>query len=394
MSSQSAPRSPRSSTDSITSRPSSTSSSRSPKRRLQTDSLKHSRSSSSSSHSSSETQQLYVCDYDFVESSLQPLPQGGLEGIPFDGTKLEASSSVFQTRYTLSGNSDGHLCVLIHGLGGFSYMFEPLEKSLKEAGVQVLRYDLAGRGYTPHKKSYRYDVDMYVEQLDELLRCLQLKERKYAVVGLSMGATIASAMAVRDANVVASCLLAPTGNMTPPIGACAFAFTQRIFSWTLPLVASTMFTPSSTSYIKGDFVTVDDNDGDTTMPTECLENGKSLRSWALGWNSASLEENSGRPLATSVAKMPITTLIRSYIKTKPAAELKTLQDRALAVKLFCGRHDKTINDPGLEAYETLFGKDNVQCETFPGRHCFWIQCHQLVNPKVVVFLQTAFAKDH
>jgi len=398
-----------------------------------------SRTSSASHSSNDEQRELYVCDYDFVGSSLQnlqPINQvddnssknndkinstdttdsninnnnniegtknnnknankrtKGLGHLEFDGKVLDAATSVYQTRYTLSGNSDGHLCVLIHGFGGFSYMFEPLEKSLEEAGVQVLKYDLAGRGYTIHQKDHLYDLEMYIDQLNELLKALGFADRKYAVIGLSMGATIASAVTVRDSNVVANCLIAPTGNSTPPTGGQrSWSFAQSAFKWCLPVVSRMMFAPSSTGYIKADFVTIDDNDNDDEMPTESLNRGEDLRKWSLGWNSASLEENTGLPLAASAARMPIASFISSCLTSQTEKELLALRARNLPVKLFCGRSDKVINDPGVDGYKDLFGQENVAHETFPGRHCFFIQSHEMVNPKIIHFLHSAFSKS-
>ena len=108
-------------------------------------------------------------------------------------------------------------------------------------------------------------------------------------------------------------MLAPTGNMKPPGGSLGWACTQRLVNWTIPVVASTLFSKSSTGYIKGDFATVDDNDGDANFPASALEQGDAMRAWALSWNSASVEENSGRPLAASVARMPITTFIQNTL---------------------------------------------------------------------------------
>lgn len=69
----------------------------------------------------------------------------------------------FETHFTISSaikKAGSPLIVMIHGLGGSSVVFEPLERTLVDVAEPptVLKYDLAGRGFSPHHSRYRYDL--------------------------------------------------------------------------------------------------------------------------------------------------------------------------------------------------------------------------------------------
>jgi pimeloyl-ACP methyl ester carboxylesterase len=104
--------------------------------------------------------------YDFVESRAAaesaPRPPGTV-----------TNTGRFDTHFTLSAESAqvnptdpptdarSPLVVLIHGLGGSSVVWEPLELTLLGAGqppLTVLKYDLAGRGFSPHSTQYLYNL--------------------------------------------------------------------------------------------------------------------------------------------------------------------------------------------------------------------------------------------
>ena len=98
------------------------------------------------------------------------------------------------THYELSGPDSGEAVVLVHGFSVPYFIFDPTFSFLVNSGFRVLRYDLFGRGFSdrPHVK---YNMDLFVGQLKELLDALDLKQVN--LIGLSMGGAIASTFTVR-----------------------------------------------------------------------------------------------------------------------------------------------------------------------------------------------------
>ena len=86
--------------------------------------------------------------------------------------------------YELSGPDSGQPIVLVHGFSVPYFIFDPTFNFLTKAGWRVLRYDLFGRGFSdrPH---VRYNIDLFVRQLKELLDALNIK--RVNLIGLSMG---------------------------------------------------------------------------------------------------------------------------------------------------------------------------------------------------------------
>ena len=93
------------------------------------------------------------------------------------------------THYELDGPKDGKVIVLVHGFSVPYFIFDPLFDFLKDSGFRVLRYDLLGRGYSD-RPNLRYDIQLFVKQLKDLLDALNLNE--ISLLGLSMGGPITS----------------------------------------------------------------------------------------------------------------------------------------------------------------------------------------------------------
>ncbi len=81
------------------------------------------------------------------------------------------------THYELCGPDSGEAVVLVHGFSVPYFIFDPTFDFLVDSGFRVLRYDLFGRGFSdrPHVK---YNMDLFVDQLRELLDSLNLKQVK------------------------------------------------------------------------------------------------------------------------------------------------------------------------------------------------------------------------
>jgi pimeloyl-ACP methyl ester carboxylesterase len=102
--------------------------------------------------------------------------------------------------YELSGPEGAPLVVLVPGLSVPYSTWERNAPVLAARGFRVLRYEHYGRGYSDRPRA-AYDLELYVEQLAELLHALGLTEPSL-LVGLSMGGPVAAAMARRHPGLV------------------------------------------------------------------------------------------------------------------------------------------------------------------------------------------------
>lgn len=118
-----------------------------------------------------------------------------------------ASLSQGITAYHVAGD-EGPWVVLVHGLVTPSYAWEPLAEVLAGQGFRVLRYDQFGRGLSD-RPPIRYDLDVYVRQLRELVDTLGIDSMH--LVGWSMGALVVTRFAAESADRAASIALISPG---------------------------------------------------------------------------------------------------------------------------------------------------------------------------------------
>jgi pimeloyl-ACP methyl ester carboxylesterase len=112
--------------------------------------------------------------------------------------------------YEMGGLLDRQVVVLISGFSVPYFVWDPTFDALVDAGFNVLRYDLYGRGFSD-RPNIKYGQDLFDEQLWELLVRLGLRER-VDLVGLSMGGAIAVTFAARHPERVRRlCLVDPAG---------------------------------------------------------------------------------------------------------------------------------------------------------------------------------------
>lgn len=97
--------------------------------------------------------------------------------------------------YELSGPENGRAIVLVGGLSVPYSTWDRTAPALAAAGFRVLRYDHFGRGYSDRPR-VDYGLDLYVEQLVELVDALGL-EKPVSLVGLSMGGPVVAVAAAR-----------------------------------------------------------------------------------------------------------------------------------------------------------------------------------------------------
>ena len=148
------------------------------------------------------------------------------------------------THYELGGNPTGEVTVLVHGFSVPYFIYDPTFKFLSEAGFYVLRYDLFGRGFSD-RPSAHYNIDLFVDQLAELLDVLRFT-RPVNLIGLSMGGPIASTFTVRYPKRVNRLVL------IDPAGAEAITLSPMLRAAKLPFVAEAVFSVvGSESLLKG-----------------------------------------------------------------------------------------------------------------------------------------------
>jgi pimeloyl-ACP methyl ester carboxylesterase len=114
------------------------------------------------------------------------------------------------THYEIAGPSNGETVVLVHGFSVPYYIWDPTFDALVEAGFQVLRYDLYGRGYSDRPDT-DYNQDLFDRQLLNLLSALNI-DQPVDLIGLSMGGPISVVFADRHPTMVRKlCLIDPVG---------------------------------------------------------------------------------------------------------------------------------------------------------------------------------------
>lgn len=114
--------------------------------------------------------------------------------------------------------ADGGLLVLIHG---FSTPVPPyketlLEISKRSPNLLVLAYDLFGRGRSDGASGGRYDMQLYLDQINQLFgsipRLTKQVQVGFTLIGVSMGGSIATNYAARNPTKVRRLVLvAPAG---------------------------------------------------------------------------------------------------------------------------------------------------------------------------------------
>lgn len=102
-----------------------------------------------------------------------------------------ATTRLGKTHYEELGEKDKPAVVLIHGVSGPMSVWDKTVHALVGAGYRVIRYDLYGRGLSSRVKDGAYDLPMYVQQLDDLIRALDI-QGSVTLVGSSFGCLVAS----------------------------------------------------------------------------------------------------------------------------------------------------------------------------------------------------------
>ena len=141
------------------------------------------------------------------ERQRRPVDWGDRKAAAGDFAKLSDG----QTHYRWSGRARGPIIVAVHGLTTPSVVWNAITPALTALGFRVLSYDLYGRGYSdaPFR---RHTLDFYVQQLDELLTFLKVKE-DITLMGYSMGGSIVTAYAATQPHRIARVFLIASAGM-------------------------------------------------------------------------------------------------------------------------------------------------------------------------------------
>jgi pimeloyl-ACP methyl ester carboxylesterase len=118
--------------------------------------------------------------------------------------------------------------VLVHGFSVPYFIYDPTFAFLTQSGFRVVRYDLFGRGFSDRPDT-RYNIDLFVRQLGDLLDVLHLT-RPVSLVGLSTGGPITATYTARFPERVHKLVL------IDPVGAKHFALGQLLKVAAMPFV--------------------------------------------------------------------------------------------------------------------------------------------------------------
>lgn len=159
-------------------------------------------------------------------------------------TRREASGSFIQltdgfTHYELSNPKAEHTVVLVHGFSVPYFVYDPTFDFLTKSGFRVVRYDLYGRGFSDRPEA-RYNIDLFVRQLGDLLDALGLT-RSVNLVGLSTGGPITTVYTVRFPERVNKLVL------IDPIGAKPLSY-----SWILKVAAMPILGETIVGFVRSD----------------------------------------------------------------------------------------------------------------------------------------------
>jgi pimeloyl-ACP methyl ester carboxylesterase len=120
-----------------------------------------------------------------------------------NGCYVELSGGV--THYELDGPDSAKVVVMVHGFSVPYYIWNGTYEYLTGHGLRVLRYDEFGRGYSDRPDTI-YNKALYLDQLKELIKKLDLKE-PVSLVGVSFGGAVVADFANEYPDMVSKVVL-------------------------------------------------------------------------------------------------------------------------------------------------------------------------------------------
>jgi pimeloyl-ACP methyl ester carboxylesterase len=260
------------------------------------------------------------------------------------------------THYELSGPDNGPLVVLVHGFSAPYFTWDHTVEALRAAGFRVLRFDLYGRGFSD-RPTLRYDLDLYVRQIDQLLDALEVHE-PVRLVGLSLGGLIAADYANQYPQRVASLILADPQ-------------TERVTAGSIfPLAVPGLGEYLMAAYI-GPLRLPNSQAGDFYQP-ECFPE------YATQYRQA---------LAYKGFKRAMLSSLRSLVGVDPLEAYTVYARSGRPALLLWGEEDRTVRAADIQRVRAALPEATFRAIPQAG-HLSPYERPELVNPALVDFLET------
>ncbi|HEU4566153.1 MAG TPA: alpha/beta fold hydrolase [Gemmatimonadaceae bacterium] len=177
--------------------------------------------------------------YLLVNDETHDMDGAARAGAPGTVVRLSAGD----TYYELAGPAGGPMVVLVHGTTIPSLVWDHNIEALAAAGMRVVRYDLFGRGLSDRPRA-RYDLELYVRQLEELLAHVA-RGAPVDLVGLSLGGMIVAEFAQRHPDRVRKvALIDPAGVGTRLPLAARIAVAPGVGEYVMRVAGTRQLTPS------------------------------------------------------------------------------------------------------------------------------------------------------
>ena len=270
------------------------------------------------------------------------------------GEFVELSAGL--VHYQLEGPADSPLIVLVHGFSVPAYIWDPTFSAIKEAGYQVLRFDLYGRGYSD-RPDVTYDINLFSTQLEELLSELEVDEPVH-LVGLSMGGPAVASYANRHPDLVRGITLIAPGVVQ--------VTWKDIFPMNLPGVGEYLMAAVMEPILM------------PRMQTSDFYQPENFPDWEERYRVQLQYQGTGRALLST---------IRNLVDLNAELGYQKLQETKLPVLLIWGSEDQTISRENIQVLEGLLPDMQVQIIE-KGGHISHFERPELVNPILLEFINS------
>ncbi|NOQ38678.1 MAG: alpha/beta fold hydrolase [Anaerolineales bacterium] len=270
------------------------------------------------------------------------------------GDFIELSGGL--VHYQLEGPADSPLIVLVHGFSVPANLWDPTYLALKEAGYQVLRFDLYGRGYSA-RPDVAYDINLFSTQLEELISELEVDEPVH-LVGLSMGGPVVASYANRHPDLVRSITL-----IAPEVVQVTW---KDIFPMNLPGVGEYLMAV----YMEPIYLPKWQG-SDFSQP-------ENFPDWEERYRVQLQYQGTGRALLST---------IRNLVELNAELDYQKLSETKLPVLLIWGSEDQTISEENMQVLQELLPDMQVQIIE-KGGHLAHYEFSEIGNPILLEFIDS------
>jgi pimeloyl-ACP methyl ester carboxylesterase len=258
-------------------------------------------------------------------------------------------------QYEMAGPAQERLVVLVPGFSIPCHLWDPTFKALAEAGFQVLRYNLYGRGFSD-RPDVVYDRALFERQLLSLLSALN-KKSPVDLVGVSMGGAIAVGLTDRYPDRVRKLgLIDPAGLPMPA------AFSKRLAK--APLIGEWLMD------LWGDRILVDDIPHDFHRP-------EAFREYQAQYLPQMEFIGFKRAVLSTLRHGPLENMAEAFRRVGA-------QNRP--IWLIWGRHDRTLPFENSERVRALLPQAEFHAVEEAG-HVPHYEHPEVVNPMLIDFLR-------